>query len=250
MAVLFVGCEPNAPEVIGVFSVSETKQVTFSKGNLQYHSANNVWRFAGKQWECIDYSSADTHKGWSDLFGWSTFGTSAPTDEGIYTGSFVDWGTKAIGNDAPNMWRTMTYDEWSYLLATRPNASSLKGVAQVNGVNGLILLPDNWICPAGIAFKSGFHSDSGVDYYATYQTFTAKQWLKFETAGAVFLPACIYRFGNTDSGMIIMQMNGGYWSSTKEDDHFARCLFFSPMEASMLSFIKYKGLSVRLVKDL
>mgnify|MGYP003499731854 FL=1 len=254
MALLFAGCEPNAPEVIGVFSVSETKQVTFSPGNLQYHSANNVWSFAEEQWDCIDYSSADTRNGWLDLFAWSTsatnFGTSASTDEDKYSGSFVDWGTNAIGNDAPNMWRTMTYDEWNYLLGTRPNASSLKGVAQVNGVNGLILLPDNWICPAGIAFKSGFHNKSGVDYYATYQTFTAEQWLKFEAAGAVFLPACNCRYGFADSGVIITHMNGGYWSSTKEDDHYTHCLFFSPMEASVFSCVDTFSLSVRLVKDL
>ena len=144
----------------------------------------------------------------------------------------------------------MTYDEWNYLLGTRPNASSLKGVAQVNGVNGLILLPDNWICPAGIAFKSGFHNKSGVDYYATYQTFTAEQWLKFEAAGAVFLPACNCRYGFADSGVIITHMNGGYWSSTKEDDHYTHCLFFSPMEASVFSCVDTFRISVRLVKDL
>jgi hypothetical protein len=48
MALLFSSCENNAPGMkngIGVFSVSESKQVTFSPGNLQYHPANNKWRF-------------------------------------------------------------------------------------------------------------------------------------------------------------------------------------------------------------
>ena len=31
---------------IGTFSVISSKQVSFSKGNLLYHPANNEWRFA------------------------------------------------------------------------------------------------------------------------------------------------------------------------------------------------------------
>ena len=89
----------------------------------------------------------------------------------------------------------MTRDEWNYLLNNRNNASSLRGVAQVNGVNGLIFLPDNWTCPAGVTSKSVFHSSYGTEYYAAYQTFTAEQWSKLEKSGAVFLPAAGYRDG-------------------------------------------------------
>ena len=162
------------------FSVSATKKVTFSPGNLQYHPANKEWRFATSQWDYIGDANSNcssTYNGWLDLFGWSTsatnFGVSISTSNSDYSGSFVDWGTNTIGNDAPNTWRTLTLDEWEYLLNTRPNASSLKGVAQVNGVKGLILLPDNWTCPSGVSFKSGFHSIYGVNYYVAYQTSTA-----------------------------------------------------------------------------
>ena len=41
---------------IGTFSVSSSKQVSFSKGNLLYHPANNEWRFAESQ---LDYIGAD-----------------------------------------------------------------------------------------------------------------------------------------------------------------------------------------------
>ena len=33
----------------GLFSVSETKKIVFSQGNLQYHKDSNVWRFAEDQ---------------------------------------------------------------------------------------------------------------------------------------------------------------------------------------------------------
>ena len=195
----------EAPEIsgIGVFSVSADKQVTFSPGNLQYTQPTDTWSFASAQYEVLGtdnviggtvtsdeygyYKSGTALADKVDLFGWSTsstnFGVSTSRDDSDYYGSFLDWGTNKIGNDAPNTWRTLTYNEWYYLLWERPNYSNLCGVAQVNGVNGLVFLPDNWTCPAGVTFKSGFHSNYGVDYYAAYQTFTAEQWSKLEAAG-------------------------------------------------------------------
>ena len=251
MALLFVGCEPNAPEVIGVFSVSETKQVTFSPGNLQYHPANNEWRFAENQTDYIgdaNRNCSSTYNGWLDLFGWSTgttnFGVSTSTDNDD-SGSFVDWGTNKIGNDAPNTWRTLTRAEWFYVVFNRPNASSLKGVAQVNGVNGMVFLPDNWTCPAGVTFKSGYHNDYAfaAGYYAAHQTFTAAEWSKLEAAGAVFLPAAGYRYGSNVSGV---QYEGEYWSATEGSS----CYYFYSGLESMSSYGCTHGHSVRLVKDL
>ena len=163
MVLLFVGCEPTAPTSSSVFSVSANKQVTFSKGNLQYHPANNKWRFAENQTDYIGAANKDcspTYNGWLDLFGWSTnantYGVSTSISSSDYDGSFVDWGTNKIDNDAPTTWRTLTYEEWDYLFWKRSNHSKLCGVAQVNGVNGLILLPDNWECPSDITFKIWF----------------------------------------------------------------------------------------------
>lgn len=253
---------------IGTFSVSADKQVTFSKGNLQYTQSTNTWSFAENQWDYIgtnnvtggDVSSdpkyGDSKEGTAladkvDLFGWSTsttnFGVSTSKNDNQYNGSFVDWGTNQIGSDAPNTWRTLTSNEWEYLLNNRPNASSLKGVAQVNGVNGLIFLPDNWTCPAGVTFKSGFHSSYGVEYYAAYQTFTADQWSKLESAGAVFLPAAGGRYG---SSVDSVQDYGTYWSATESNSIGAYYLYFYSDEAYMGSSLRYYGHSVRLVKDL
>ena len=261
MALLFAGCDPNAPATSSksnykakAFSVSSSKQVTFSPGNLQYHPANNKWQFAANQTDYIGDANANissTYNGWIDLFGWSTsannFGVSTSTNDNDYSGSFVDWGTNKIGNDAPNTWRTLTYDEWDYLRYDRTNANELCGVAQVNGVNGLILLPDNWTCPVGVTFKSGFHSSYGVDYYAAYQTFTAEQWAKLESAGAVFLPAAGDRDG---SDVEAVQHYGFYWFATEYDSDDARCLDVYSDGADLSYYNRYNGLSVRLVKDL
>ena len=255
MALLFAGCKENAGNTDKkAFSVSSSKQVYFSPGNLQYHPANNEWRFAENQTDYIGDANSNissSYNGWLDLFGWSTsatnFGVSTSIYSSDYSGSFVDWGRNKIGNDAPNTWRTLTYDEWDYLRYNRTNANDLVGVAQVNGVNGLILLPDNWTCPSGVTFKSGFHSDYGVDFYAAYQTFTAAEWSKLESAGAVFLPAAGDRNG---SDVNLVQNYGDYWSAT---ENFCNCpyyLYFTSVEANMSLDLRYDGHSVRLVKDL
>ena len=256
-------------EGIGVFSISATKQVAFSPGNLQYTQSTNTWSFASAQWEMIgtdnvtggsvtsnqyegDKKSGTALADKVDLFGWSTsatyFGVSTSTNwEDDYLGSFVDWGSNQIGNDAPNTWRTLTHDEWDYVVFDRPNASSLQGVAQVNGVNGLILLPDNWTCPSGITFKSGFHNNLGVDYYAAYQTFTVEQWSKLEAAGAVLLPAAGSRIG---SRVTYVQHYGYYGSATEIDSYRAYFLLFYSNEAHRYYYTRNGGQSVRLVKDL
>ena len=247
--------EPQEPtQGIGVFSVGEGKTVTFSPGNLQYHPANNVWQFAANQTDYIGDANSNissTYNGWIDLFGWSTnatnFGVSTSEDREDYSGSFVDWGTNKIGNDAPNTWRTLTYDEWYYLRWERHNYSELCGVAQVNGVNGLILLPDSWTCPAGVTFKSGFHSSCGVNYYAAYQTFTAEQWSKLEKSGAIFLPAAGIREG---ADMYDIQIRGDYGSATWDYSSRKYGLYFFSCEAHVDNdYYSQNGLSVRLVKD-
>ena len=229
------------------FSVSENKQVIFSPGNLQYHPKNDEWRFAENHYDRIGEDnkniSAD-YDGWIDLFGWSgsdgsaKFGVSSSQNNNDYAGDFVDWGKNEISGYASDTWRTLTHDEWEYLRFARKNASSLKGSARVNGVNGLILLPDNWTCPVGVTFDS-----------SSFQKFTIDEWSRLETEGAVFLPAAGFRYGpNIDIEDI--QRKGVYWSATKFD--VSRSYYINMVETSVKKYYYsiYSGLSVRLVKDL
>ena len=229
------------------FSVGSNKKIIFSKGNLQYNIGNKEWRFAENQTDFIgganDYSYG--YSGWIDLFRWSLESMDYYADGQ----NFVDWGTNQIGSDAPNTWRTLTKYEWEYLLDTRTNAYYLKGVAQVNGINGLILLPDNWTCPAGVTFKKGFHCyGESTSYYADHQTFTAEQWSKLEAAGAVFLPAAGYldHFRDFQNG----NLRGFYWSATESHSGTAFTLWFAPDMARVDDTNRTSYISVRLVKDL
>ena len=261
--------DPTTPSIpyqgIGTFSVSATKQVTFSPGNLQYTQSTNTWSFASAQYEVLgtdnvtggsvstDATYGDSKSGTAladkiDLFGWGTGNapTKSSTDFSDYQ-TFVDWGTNQIGSDTPNTWRTLSEDEWRYLFNTRTNAGSLYGVAQVNGVNGMVVLPDDWTCPEGVTFKSGLHSEDVGDY-SVYQSFTTEQWSKMEQAGAVFLPTSGNRWG-TD--VLNVGLGGYYWSSTEDDEDYAyNVRFYSDGLNPKYYGNRLCGFSVRLAQDL
>ncbi len=250
--------EPEKPEIkLGVFSVGSGNYINFSPGNLQYHARNNRWRFAPEQYEYIgdrNKNISSSYNGWIDLFGWGTGNnpTRYSTNESSYK-TFIDWGGNMIWDGnllyEAGTWRTLTTSEWEYLLSKRSNASSLIGIAQVAGTNGLILLPDDWECPDGITFNSGFGSS-----YSSVNTYNASKWAILEAAGAIFLPAGGHR---STSAVYDVQQFGNYWTATydgfsKDGEYYNYYMDFSLSKSSVKqSGMKlYCGASVRLVKSL
>ncbi len=250
------------PEGQGVFSVSADKQVSFAKGNLLYQASTNKWCFANNQYDYIGSDNAnisDTYTGWIDLFGWGTGNnpTNTSTTYNVYQ-TFVDWGTNTIGTDAPNTWRTPACEEWYYIFYARANAQKLFGLGKVNGVNGTIILPDNWIAPVGITFtpstekgladQGGYFYDDNVNSHWSDNTYTLSDWQQMENAGAVFLPAA---GGRSVYGVSDVQKDGYYWSSTVYDGTDAyRLSFRSYRFYTRSNNSRCSGFSVRLVQDL
>ena len=208
-------CEEDNDKHIGAFSVSADKQVAFSPGNLQYTQSTKTWSFAEHQYDMIGAANLNLNDSTLadkiDLFSWSgtfaaSFGVRISTEYGWNDNEeFLDWGTNTIGSDAPHSWRTMTSEEWNYLCQTRTNANNLVGVARIvidssTYVNGLIFLPDAWVCPASITFKSGFATEHSEQAYADHQTIPLVDWQKMEKAGAIFLPAAGGREGDMWNG--------------------------------------------------
>ena len=242
--IMTVGCQkediapiiPDSPIIPdgalpGLFSVSATRQVRFSQGNLQYQASTNTWRFAEHQYDYVgsdNRSISSTYSGWIDLFGWGT--GSNPTLSSSYPedyGTFVDWGSNAIinGGNTTNLWRTLTSAEWEYLLNTRPGASSKLGSGNINGVGGLIILPDSWTLPSECSFASGFAIINPYHYPDwKHNSYTLAQWAQMEAAGAVFLPAAGRRKG-TDFDNV--GFHGYYWSSTPYSKNDAYHMYFS-----------------------
>ena len=265
-----VGCHKDDIDTNGVlpglFSVSETRQVHFSKGNLQYQASTNTWRFAEHQYDYVGTQTADgngyyggnvsgsdnrnissTYSGWIDLFGWGTGDnpTLSSDNYGAY-GTFVDWGSNPISNggNTANQWRTLTIAEWDYLIFTRPDALSKYGTGNINGVGGLIILPDNWTLPSECSFTSGIAS-SHNDW--TRNSYTLSQWAQMETAGAVFLPVAGYRYG---TNVLKVGDYGNYWSSRPHtDERYACNMIFYSNTLSGFNNRRYFGFSVRLVQD-
>lgn len=191
------GSETNRKELPegalpGEFSVSETKKVHFSKGNLYYDGSK--FAFEAKQYEYHGYASGSNTRG---LFCWSTnqtnygMGTSQ-----VYFGEFVDWG-KAIGDG--KTWRTLSSSEWEFLFNHHRS-----GWATVNGVAGYVLAPKGF---------AGVLSDSYTDEAA------------LATDNLVFLPAAS---GLGGSGKYYREDGRGYyWSSTPYVDSEAYFIVFS-----------------------
>ena len=260
-------------------------KVRFSKGNLQavFASAGSscTWQFATNQWDYIGSAAANTSingsgsvstAGTVDLFGWVGTSSSSDNNYGIWNNTTAnsygnteneslqnDWGHNAItnGGNIADMWRTLTREEWGYMLSTRSGAI-VNGTNNVRfakatirtdatGVKGLLLFPD------GATFDASEASwgvlDGGYENYTT--TCTAAQWTALEAKGCVFLPAAGNRTGTTvsDAGNA-----GAYWSATGSDSNasysnrvsFGQTSWSNPQLGAQQQ--KTYGHSVRLVR--
>ena len=200
----------------GEFSVSAYQKVRFSQGNIQYNVSKNIYRFAGNQWDIAD-------DGWIDLF---------------------EWDNETFVNIDGGGWRLLSQKEWDYLLTKRiTNSCERYAKAIVNGVKGLILLPDNWITSdyelININKFNGLFNKNRISAY---------DWKnKFEAKGAVFLPAAGKK---TNDVVRFVGTEGDYWSSSLYNDNQVYLLNF---DAAYLG-VQYgdyirTGNSVRLVRD-
>ena len=202
----------------GLFSVAVGCQVRFALGNLEY---SDGYHFAAHQYDYGGY------------FGWGTGSnpTLTSTNYRDYP-SFNDWGSHIGGG-----WRTLSADEWHYVIWDRSNASAKRGAATVCGVHGMVLLPDNF---SGGTFNADF-------YGWNTNVYDASSWSAMEDAGAVFLPAAGYRFGTEMSGVGTF---GDYWSSTPNGEYGAYYVYFYGYGVDDGGYSdRVLGRSVRLVRD-
>ena len=288
-------------------------KVYFSQGNLQatYDGSAWSWAFADNQYDYIGNAEGNTKvtdsspfvSGYSgssttvDLFGWVGASSNWNTNTGVnmygITSSTAtankdgygnqrddalnsDWGTLAItngGNTANSGWRTLTYDEWEWILgpSSNPNpgtncrtSSTVGGTenaryakATVDGKAGLIIFPDSYTHPSDVTAPTSININASTVAF-TVNTYDATAWEKMEEAGAVFLPDAGYRNGATVS---YAGGRGGYWTSSpynkstvigSNDNKKAYYLSISSKnnanDVKLNNNDRYIGYSVRLVK--
>ena len=210
---------PKLPEgaLSGEFSVSATKKVHFSKGNL-YADGDKALHFEANQ-----YSSASS---WDashvSHFTWSSTVEAAVGNNNSGDNLFCDESHKVSVDGGEAIYYALSRDEWTYLF----NNHSRKW-ASVNGLRGYVIAPD------------GF-SGTLADTYADDAALAANN--------LVFLPAAGYR---RSSDVSLVGGNGYYWSSTAFDSVSTYYLYFDSDGAYPNDgyTTRNEGYSVRLVTE-
>ena len=264
--------------LFGTFSVSGSKKVRFSQGNLQatFDGSSWTWAFAANQYDCIGNADGNTKvtkdspyingTGTVDLFGWvgASSNFEGVAQNGITSstatnnvngygnvateGLKADWGTLAIsngGNTANSGWRTLTGGsgaEWRYLFINRSTTRSY-AKATVADKCGVILFPDVYTHPTDLTALQSVNTSNAA--YTT-NIFDATAWAKMEAAGAVFLPAAGYRGG---SSVYYAGSIGYYWSSSYASNvNAAYNVTFASVDFNLaVDNHRNYGFSVRLV---
>ncbi len=237
----------------GVFTVNEDgKQVFFSGCNLYCYSDDKkdvkLWYCHGlEQWENKE-ANGDVGEGYSNrneqmLFGW---GDNTPfrtdTDDDKYkwpTDGSDPWGSKI---DNKGTWRTLSIDEWNYLLGENLiRRGKYKVGVQIkeseNGTSlgtGLVIAPDDF--PEEI--KSSYTKYEYNEYDKEY--------------GLVFLPLGGRRDGDVATVVDGVGTSGRYWSSTANKNNIREAWYLSFNMGQVrqeTSQGKHNGANVRLVSD-
>lgn len=260
------------------FSVSPTKKVYFSKGNLQYNVNDKCWRFATNQWDYVGGNSQypGTISGstnvnaagpWIDFFGWGMWLDPATLtgNNAKYAGSidpvmtlqkskaylFYKEGGDSIvytGN-LNDLGRSAMGSEWTTLTRGTHQGQLgeweyLLGIA--NDGNTVRKNADKLCHWAIVKNVPGLIIlPDGYDYSAI--DWNSINWSELEESGAVFLPASGFRFGKSVN---YVGENGAYWtpwfftSGTSESQGFS--------SSSLRGGVRNRcdGLSVRLVRSL
>ena len=266
----------------GLFTVnSSNKKVLFSRGNLRATTSNKgtswTWAFAEHQWDkvgdavannCITSNKTVSTNGTVDLFGWSTSETylginktNSNNDE--FEGAFVDWGThNDVKAGIGTGWYTLTGGEWYYLFGTDSEASKRRSTdsgkhfckAKVNGVFGVILLPDDWSTTYYTLYNCDETSARNFDDANVGNIISLSDWTTYlESHGAVFLPCA----GQRNSNNVVNAPNGQvhYWSATSGANTTGASANANHVKADGNGVAantgagRSNGFSVRLVRD-
>lgn len=277
------GWEDDSQYLPKAFSISNDATVSFMPGNLNYETSTKHWDTGEHQWESIENNtdlvllgsnvyminknndSDDSqnpniiirNRLFQDLFAWGTSGWNSgatcysPGDYSTNPADYInadlngkysnaDWGYTLDWNGTV---RTLSKDEWDYLINKRKNATNLhmfvslgctvyyaeNNPEEIVDVYGLLLLPDDFKGEV----KGRYHIDKAT-------------WLSLERQGAVFLPAARIR-----KDKIAEAESGYYWTSTNASSTEAYALYFNTntCEISFRKVAKNYGCAVRLAGD-
>ena len=254
------------PMVQGVFSVSATKKVQFTGGNLQatYNSSisDYSWGFAENQYDYIGDTSGNTtidnqtNGAVVDLFLWSTQKTGnnhgISNDTSGELANFKGWSDLFKDANGEYDYEVLSKDEFEFLLNTRttstvgatPNARYVK--VKIGTIDGLLIFPDTFVWTQAMGTTPDNINNESTQWTAV-NSYTLDNFKTMEDSGCVFLPAAGRRSGKSVNDI---GTEGNIWTSSSGDMYSpAVRLGFYNTYISISGGDMYKGYSVRLVKD-
>ncbi len=242
--------------------------------------------------QCDNSQISETYTGWIDLFGWGTSGyhdnndpyniyyypysyiiqsngvaqvnhygygpSIGMTDEGLYgTSRYYDWGVyNAISNggNQAETWRTLTEDEWRYVMFNRPGvtigtqSNCRFAPVKVNDVKGVIVFSEGFSWPSVSNIPTVFNTNDANWNNINY---SVSDWATLENAGCLFLPLSLWRYQND---LWHTNQFSFYWSTSRSFQYGYEA--YSAGELALydngVDFgwdCKGKGNCVRLVKE-
>ena len=214
----------------GAYSVSQTLQVYFSRGNLKYDAnATPKYFFEPNQ---TSYTPFDKTNSTVNETGYLPFWcddhqnpmTQPLLHDNDHKGTPIDYGSFAAPATTSGRWRTLSKDEWNFLVS-RPSyqiGSPLGNVdyacyayVKVNGQTGMMLFPDLFEWPATVetSLIPGTLNTASSNW--NNLNYTTTEWAQLEDAGCIFLPAC----GWTSWQPQHQGEQGYYWSCTPKNNN-------------------------------
>ena len=216
------------------FSIDTDRQIVFAPANLVAtigaDYASTEWNFHAHQHDMVITSSSQKQSfsvgSKIDTFGFvgeggsasgkAEWGISSAGTGSTYSGESVpdplkhDWGESVIGHYAANFWFTPSIGEWEYVIRTRSTVAIIGGVSTSDvrfakaklfndgegGVQGIIIFPDNYVHPTGLAAPASINVEN-VASKTIGNNYNESEWAQMEDAGAIFLPSAGYRSGTT-----------------------------------------------------
>jgi hypothetical protein len=163
------------------------------------------------------------------------------------------------GGGQAGQWRTLTKDEWVWVLGPNSNpnpgtncrtSSTVNGTAnarfakaKVNNLLGVILFPDSYTHPSGVAQPVGINETGNTGWNGN--NYSTTDFGLMQDNGAVFLPAAGGRGGTSVNGV----GGNGYYCSASCDLSNGACsvVFYDSGLNSQINIYRYYGQSVRLV---
>ena len=235
------------------FTVDDSgKKVNFAAGNLYTSDGGTTFGFNTYQGQIVSYDQPSwVTTGGRDKFSWNEWKNITSAEKDLTTDKYSLYKETQAFTDLSG-WSMPTYPQWEYLLMSRKNSEGQDinrfAKATINGIPGLLLFPDEYVHPNGIAALANVNTKNAS---FSSNMFYGSDWVCMEDNGVVFLPSAGMT-NETWSGNSYVYTNGYYWSSclkvtSGEEGNPIRLRFYSGVDTYSVNG-KNQYLSVRLVR--